>query len=452
MKKLTYILFFILFCFSRIVLAAQNNNNPIIDSLQNQLNKQMEDSVRCDVLIELSKQLSQTGNYNQAEEYATKVLEIANTKNLQKRKGFAYIIIGASHFFQGNYAKAIENYTKALKIYEDLDDKKGIASSLNNIGGIYLEQKEYDQALKVYLKSLDIKKQINDKKGIAMSYHNMANIYYFKENYAKSLEYNKQSLEIREELGSQSGIALSLNNIGSIYAKQGEYTTAITYFNKSLKIDEEAGNKQGVASSLRNLADIYFHQKNTKKALEYGKKAMNIANEIGVAIETRDVSKLLVEIYKETQQHKEALIMFDLYIKTRDSILSEENQKEVIRQEYKYNYDKKAAADSVANAKANEIRDAQIAQQNAELKAKRNQQLALFGGLALVLVFAGFMFNRFKITQKQKLEIELAHQQLEEKNEEIIASIRYAKRIQDALLTSQKYIERNINRLKNQTN
>ena len=445
-------MFFILFCFSRIVLAAQNNNNPIIDSLQNQLNKQMEDSVRCDVLIELSKQLSQTGNYNQAEEYATKVLEIANTKNLQKRKGFAYIIIGASHFFQGNYAKAIENYTKALKIYEDLDDKKGIASSLNNIGGIYLEQKEYDQALKVYLKSLDIKKQINDKKGIAMSYHNMANIYYFKENYAKSLEYNKQSLEIREELGSQSGIALSLNNIGSIYAKQGEYTTAITYFNKSLKIDEEAGNKQGVASSLRNLADIYFHKKNTKKALEYGKKAMNIANEIGVAIETRDVSKLLVEIYKETQQHKEALIMFDLYIKTRDSILSEENQKEVIRQEYKYNYDKKAAADSVANAKANEIRDAQIAQQNAELKAKRNQQLALFGGLALVLVFAGFMFNRFKITQKQKLEIELAHQQLEEKNEEIIASIRYAKRIQDALLTSQKYIERNINRLKNQTN
>ena len=37
---------------------------------------------------------------------------------------------------------------------------------------------------------------------------------------------------------------------------------------------------------------------------------------------------------------------------------------------------------------------------------------------------------------------------VEEKNSEIIASIRYAKRIQDALMTSQKYIERNINRLK----
>lgn len=37
---------------------------------------------------------------------------------------------------------------------------------------------------------------------------------------------------------------------------------------------------------------------------------------------------------------------------------------------------------------------------------------------------------------------------VEEKNSEIIASIRYAKRIQDSLLTSQKYIARNIERLK----
>jgi len=46
-------------------------------------------------------------------------------------------------------------------------------------------------------------------------------------------------------------------------------------------------------------------------------------------------------------------------------------------------------------------------------------------------------------------EIAGQKKELEVKHEEILASIRYAKRIQDALLTSQKYIERNINRLKN---
>jgi hypothetical protein len=45
---------------------------------------------------------------------------------------------------------------------------------------------------------------------------------------------------------------------------------------------------------------------------------------------------------------------------------------------------------------------AELAKQKAEISAKKNQQYALFGGLGLVLVFAGFMYNRFKITQKQK--------------------------------------------------
>lgn len=453
MKKLFYITFFV---FLNPQAYAQNSKSNFIDSLNLQLNKTTEDSTRCDILNELSKQFSQLGNYNQAKEYAYKVLEIAEKNNLKKRKGFAYVVIGSSHYFQGDYAKAIENYTQGLKTYEEIEDKKGVASSLNNIGGIYLEQKDYEKALKVYLKSLEIKKQINDKKGIAMSYHNIANIYFFKEEYDRALDYNNQSLKIREELGLQQGIALSLNNIGSIYSKKGEYNKALTYFNKSLMIDEEAGNKQGIASSLKYLAEIYFYKKNPSKALYYGTKAMKIAQEIGAAIETRDVAKLLVEIYTKSQQYKNAYNMFDLYVNTRDSILSEDNQKEIIRQEYKYNYEKKAAADSVANAKSNEIKNAQIAQQKAELKAKRNQQYGLYGGFALVLAFAGFMYNRFKVTQNQKAVIEQqktvvekAHVLLEEKNEEIIASIRYAKRIQDALLTSQKYIERNINRLKN---
>lgn len=140
--------------------------------------------------------------------------------------------------------------------------------------------------------------------------------------------------------------------------------------------------------------------------------------------------------------------MYELYIETRDSILSEESQKDVMRQEFQYNYEKKAAADSMANAKANEIRDVQIAQQEAEIKVKRNQQYALYGGLFLVLVFAGFIYNRFRVTQKQKGIIEEKEREtyaqkeiIEEKHKEITDSIQYAKRIQCALLPPQKIIK-----------
>jgi transcription elongation GreA/GreB family factor len=47
--------------------------------------------------------------------------------------------------------------------------------------------------------------------------------------------------------------------------------------------------------------------------------------------------------------------------------------------------------------------------------------------------------KRKEITEKSK--------KLEEKQKEIIDSIYYARRIQRALLTSEKYIERNLNKL-----
>jgi hypothetical protein len=137
----------------------------------------------------------------------------------------------------------------------------------------------------------------------------------------------------------------------------------------------------------------------------------------------------------------------ELYVQLNDSIYQEESATKIAQMSVRLELSGKEKEIELLNT------DKKL--QQLELKNKRNQQYGLYGGLVLVIAFAGFMYNRFKITQKQKQVIE--HQKevvenarllLEEKNEEIIASIRYAKRIQDALLTSQKYIERNINRLK----
>jgi hypothetical protein len=65
------------------------------------------------------------------------------------------------------------------------------------------------------------------------------------------------------------------------------------------------------------------------------------------------------------------------------------------------------------------------------------------------------MYNRFKITQKQKVIIEeqkkVVEEQkhlVEEKQLEILDSIHYAKRIQNAHLPSEKYFVRSLGRLR----
>src|SRR5690606_26355811 len=105
-----------------------------------------------------------------------------------------------------------------------------------------------------------------------------------------------------------------------------------------------------------------------------------------------------------------------------------------IRFEFKSGYEKQAAADSVAFAKESEIKQIEIAKQQAEIRARKNQQYGLFGGLILALVFAGFLFNRFKVTSRQKQIIEVQKTEVEIKSNEVTRSIEYASRLQKAIL------------------
>jgi len=95
----------------------------------------------------------------------------------------------------------------------------------------------------------------------------------------------------------------------------------------------------------------------------------------------------------------------------------------------------------------------------------------LYAGILFIAVFLIFTYNRFRVTRKQKHIIELQKtevdrqreladsrreiaeyqkQIIEIKQKEILDSIHYAKSIQQAMLTSEEYI--NLNLLGNNTN
>ena len=88
-----------------------------------------------------------------------------------------------------------------------------------------------------------------------------------------------------------------------------------------------------------------------------------------------------------------------------------------------------------------------------QLKQEKTQRYALYGGLALIVVFAGFVVNRLnvarkqkKIIEEQKEKVDAAFEKLHEKNKEVMDSINYARRIQSSLLPTEKYISKKLER------
>ncbi|HEY1038236.1 MAG TPA: tetratricopeptide repeat protein [Bacteroidia bacterium] len=348
----------------------------------------------------------------------------------------------------GNIPKAIEYSHKSLTICREIGDKNGESSVLNNLAMIYNDQGDHKKALETYFTCISIYEKGDDKTMLATFYLNIGSQYDILKDYKKSLEYTGKSLEIYEQYKDKSGIIIATHNIANVYSKMGDLPSAIKYLEYSLQLNKGFGSKTYEQMSLDKLGKIYFAKGDHKKARRYAENSMRIANELGYPENIKNAAYLMFEISEKEGNYKDALKYFGLYVGMRDSIANQENKKASIHQQFRFEYEKKETEIKAAS-KAEKERIEAIAK-----KEKEKQQLIIFGiGLVLLLVatFAFLIFNRFKLTQKQKKIIEIKEQEtreqkhlVEEKNKEITDSISYAKRLQEAILPPQTYIDKYI--------
>lgn len=378
-----------------------------------------------------------------------------NTSNLSPqlvkifKQKLASALNGLAYIFrnQGDMVKSLENYMKALHISEELGDNTSTAEILNNIGVLYDYQNDTDNALEYYGKSLKILEITGDKFGMGFILNNMGFVYNLKKQPEKAIEYYKKSLAIRVEINDKKGIGESYNNIGSIYKDKGEFEKGFEYLNKGLQLREEIKDKRGMANSYKNICDLYIRQKKYQPALEFALKSFHLSQEMGYPEMIMNASGKLNSIYRATGEYRKALDSYDLFIQMRDSISNEKTRKEAIKTKFKYEYEKKVAADSIKVAEQRKVFD-------AKMKQEETQRFALYAIILLTIVFALFMYNRFRITKKQKQLIEIKEKEtseqkliIETKHKEITDSINYAKRIQHSLLPQEKYIDKTLERM-----
>jgi tetratricopeptide (TPR) repeat protein len=426
------------------------------------------------------------GQYSAAMENYQKALAIG--KSLEK-EGFSSFLrsravggIANVCNIEGNYKSALKYYAEALSIAEKAGDKEGLATHLGNIGTVYKDQADYSKALDFFLRALRMNQELKSNLDISRDLGNIGSIYFRQGDYPKALDYYHKALEIDEPAGNKAGVARQQANLGCVYLQQGEYDNALAYFTKALNTLEALGDKAELASQLCNIGSVYHEKLEHETALNYYLKALEVSeannlnyiisilNEnigavylqkndyikaeaylkkaLSLSIEQNDMEGLRNVYLKLSQvdslkgDFKMSFHHFKQYIAARDNITNEENTKKQTQLEMQFEFDKKQAADSVLVAEEKKLAF-------AELKSEKNKSYSLYGGLFLVLIFAGVMYNRFRVTQKQKRLIEeqklfVEHQKkiVEERNKDVMDSIYYASRIQRSLLPTEKYIRK----------
>ena len=198
-------------------------------------------------------------------------------------------------------------------------------------------------------------------------------------------------------------------------------------------MQRKIGDQDGAMTNYINLSILYFDSNNYNDAITFGEKALSISKKIGNYKEMSYIHSTLYSYYIKINKYKNALINYQRYSEIKDSLMSAEQIKEATRIQMKYQFDKQ-----------NDLR--QIEQQKKDIAAKadkKRQTMAIWGisiGLIVVLIFTGIIFKSLQ-ENKQKNKIITEQKKLvDEKNKEILDSIHYAKRIQQSLMPTEKYI------------
>ena len=399
------------------------------------------------------------GDYPSALENQFKALDISQKNSYAKGTSSALGNIGLVSWNMGNYPQAFEYYFRALQIAEAENDTEAIGRHCSNIASVYRDQSDFSAAMKYDQRALAIYRKLGMKSKIAIVLGNIGISYNSMARYDEALKFYSEALQIQNESGNKKLQAVTLGNIGNVYEEEFKYDTALLHYNEAFTISASLADKKGIERQLANIGRVQILIGKYADAYKNIYRAAAISDSIGAKNDLMQCYKLLSELYLKSsislpdssgkilsmeQMRLQSLYCLKSFLNLRDTIFSEENKKQLVRKEMNYEFEKKEA-----QARAEQDKKDAIGKQ--ELKQKENERNYFISGFALVLFLAGFIFRGYR--QKQKTNTIISHQKLlvEEKQKEILDSIHYAKRIQQAILPKELYIEKSLTKLKDKT-
>lgn len=397
--------------------------------------------------------------------------------------------LGSLHYQHGKIPKAALTFQKAIQVGEQSKDQRSIAQNLSNMAVMYRLLGKKEEAMKANRRALAIAQKMNDEVQVATCLNNIGIIYGANKKYDEALEVYQRALEIRNRRNEPAAVVNILGNLGVIYEAQGlqektdsiydailglmdhveDPTVRIAFLNakanvmivrgknreaeplakEALKRARIIDDEFAMAKALGQLAAGYQNRRMNKTAVIYGDSTLALAQRTGSIEEQRNILKVLSQAHEGLGNYALALDYLEQSRELTDSMVNSKNNRAILQMQYAMEFDQKATADSVLNAEAQKVKDAELTAIVEKNKTQQQRFWILGIGIGLALLFGLLLWRRFHVTNKQQKviqsqteEIEQQRVVLEIKNDELLSSVEYARRLQEAILPSSTFINK----------
>lgn len=306
--------------------------------------------------------------------------------------------LGDVYAATGNYPQAVESYTEGMIAVTSLPTGAVQVKLLAALGDVSRRMTEGDRALAYYKQAIAVQQMLGGELaelelGLAAVHRQMGNLEEATEVYLSGL--SEVDLENQPQLA-----AMFYNNLGNVYRDRGQYTEALNYFNLALDIAEQLDLAYGQGINYVNQAVVHVLRENWTEALASYQQAEPILMSIDRPFEQRALFEGYAYVYEAMGDYPAALDALSQFNELNDLLISKEIQ---------------VAVNEIQARYETLLRDAELAQQAAELEIRQGQLMlaglvigVLFSVVAGLVGFVRFRNQKYQALYQRNKELMLA--------------------------------------------
>jgi tetratricopeptide (TPR) repeat protein len=251
------------------------------------------------------------GNYEQAEDEATRGLALAEEAGDADGRARCLHTLGTVAFRRGDFGPSAGHLRAALELQRECGDRRGEAKTLLQLGAVMPEIGEGDEALETKQSALAILREVGDRRGEGAALNNVGNAFVDAERIPEALVCYEQSIQIARDLGDLPAQASALHNMACVFTTEERIDDAKDAFERALDIFRELEDPSGEANVLDELGSAVASFGDLKDALQYLEEALAAAERTGENALLARVRRHLGTVHLETGERDKAWQLYE---------------------------------------------------------------------------------------------------------------------------------------------
>lgn len=308
---------------------------------------------------------------------------------------------GVASRYNGDLDVAVDYYLIALKLAEQSDNKLSMEIAYNGLGITFLKiPGKSDQGLEYLEQALALAIESGNQRGQAMQYLSISGYYIQKGDFAFARKTLDELMTLNKSMNDKHGIAMTHQQISESYQAEGKIDQAIHHANQALKIFESLDEKIQLAQLYVHIGNLYRQQGDLQQSIRFYLFSMKIAEDLNNRSLIMDNAFHLAGVYEKLNHPTQALHYFKLGQIHKDSIglYQQSVQIELLKRQYDFE---------------NKEKEIQILSQNQKAQESqiRTKNLFLFL-LCLILLGVGIIaFLQYRIRKARREAITAIQQE-----------------------------------------